>query len=272
MIKEPSAKRPRDAENFGTIRLLPWDTEIFGFPVGEYFPASDLHLRMDRARLGRTLRRQARKHELALLSARVPATRTQDIALLCHLRFRVVDHALEVRQARLARLKLPALRSRLRAARPDDLPALVAIAESSFEYGRYHTDGQFPRHLANRRYGVWVRKAMGAVSETNLMFALDAGERVAGFFDVKVADRHAELRLGAVDASLAHGLLGYHLYVGLFDHLQSIGVEEVSARVSAANTAVLNLYTAFGFQISQPEVVLHWHIDSTRIGAAPCFA
>lgn len=113
---------------------------------------------------------------------------------------------------------------------------------------------------------------MDEISETNLMFALDAGGRVAGFFDVKLADRVAELKLGAVDTTREHGLLGFHLYAGVLDHLQSIGVDEVIARVSAANTAVLNLYAAFGFQLSKPEVVMHWHIDCARIGASPALS
>jgi ribosomal protein S18 acetylase RimI-like enzyme len=254
-------------EQLGTIRVLARDTEIFGFAVAEYLPCDSLHTQTTHAALKQTLRRHARKQEVALLSARLPALRTEEIALLCTIGFRVVDYALEVRQTRLQRVKLPALRSRLRPARRDDAPAIVAVAESSFQYGRYHGDGRFPRHLADRRYGVWARNAIDEISETNLMFALDAGGRVAGFFDVKLVDPVAELKLGAVDTTREHGLLGFHLYAGVLDHLQSIGVDEVSAHVSAANTAVLNLYTAFGFQLRKPEVVMHWHIDCARIGS-----
>jgi hypothetical protein len=271
MIKEPLRKHDRfSGDRCGEMRLIPWDTEIFGFPVGEFLPADELRSRFGRNRVARMLRKEVRAREFALLSARLPAVRADDVALLGDLGFRVVDYALEVRQLRVQRLQLPNLRARVRQAEPGDRGAIVAIAEHSFHYGRYHTDGHFPRPLANRRYGVWVRKAMETRSETHWLFVLDAGERVVGFFDVNARGPVAELRLGAVDAALEHGLHGYHLYVGVLNELRALGMEEVVARVSAANTAVLNLYAAFGFQFGKAEVVMHHHVDRARIEAAVC--
>jgi hypothetical protein len=256
-----------DDGELGEIGIVPWDTQIFGFPVAEFAPANARALWKQSAGLQRMLREYAERNRVALVCARLPALRCDDIAALGDMQFRVVDHALDVRQTRLQRVKIPMRCGNLRPAIPDDLPAIEQIAETSFQFGRYHTDGNFPRHLANRRYGYWVRKAMESLSESNLMLILESGRRVTGFFDVKVTGHVAELKLGAVDIASENGLLGYQLYVGTLGRLQALGVDEVMARISAGNTGVMNLYTTFGFQFSRPEVVLHWHVGNDLCGA-----
>ena len=80
----------------------------------------------------------------------------------------------------------------------------------------------------------------------------------AGFFHVAVRDDTAELRLGAADPQ-AGGLAGYGIYVGTMHALQRTGLRSATTKVSAANTAVLNLYVALGFTFSEPQVTFHWH-------------
>ena len=48
------------------------------------------------------------------------------------------------------------------------------------------------------------------------------------------------------------------------EHMHERGYTRAKARISAANTAVVNIYAALGFQFTKPEVVLHWHSPGAR--------
>jgi ribosomal protein S18 acetylase RimI-like enzyme len=139
------------------------------------------------------------------------------------------------------------------------LPAIERIAGTSFAFGRYHGDGRFSRVLADRRYQVWARRAVLEASDSEPMLVLDGPAGVAAFMQVAIADGSAVLKLAAVDTSTEHGLLGYQLYVSTLALLQDRGCAEVTARISAANTAVLNLYAGLGFQFGRAETILHLH-------------
>ncbi|MGB8167112.1 MAG: hypothetical protein WCF18_06445 [Chthoniobacteraceae bacterium] len=244
----------------GEIVELPVDSEIFGFFVAEYRPNVAA---LGAGKTGRALsgvREQLETRSLRLISARLPASEHRAIAALADAGFKIVDYALTAHLSRLHRAKLPTAHASLRPARVGDLPRLEQIAETSFQFGRYHTDGEFPRPLANRRYRRWVGHAMRELSESNIMLVLESAGRVAGFMHVGLDHGHAELKLGAVDVALENGLLGYQLYVNTLGHLQAAGVREVSARISAANTAVMNLYAGLGFQFERPEAVFHLHL------------
>ena len=239
----------------------PIDSEIFGFAVAEFRPNLEaLRAEIPNHSAG-SLREHLEERRIRLVSARLPASEHAAIAALSGMGFKVVDYAIEAHHPRLQRAKLPASHGSLRDALPDDLPRIEQIAETSFQFGRYHTDGEFPRHLANLRYRRWVRNAMHALSASNAMLVLDAPSGVAGFMHTGIENGRAELKLGAVDVALEHGLLGYQLYVNTLAHLQAQGVREVAARISAANTAVMNLYAGLGFQFGRPEVVFHWHLS-----------
>jgi L-amino acid N-acyltransferase YncA len=179
------------------------------------------------------------------------------LASLSLLGFAFVDYSLQMTLTRAN--KLPPIRATLRLAQPDDQPAIEGIAEGAFESGRYHADARFPVHLANLRYRHWIRNAFAAHNDQTRIYVLGQPETVIGFMHVAVDGDHADLRLGAVDRSAHLGIAGFNLYAGVIAALKAENIKYITAKISAANTPVLNLYTALGFQASKPEAVFHWH-------------
>jgi hypothetical protein len=48
------------------------------------------------------------------------------------------------------------------------------------------------------------------------------------------------------------------LFAGTLDALEAEGVRLVTAKISAANTGVMNIYAHLGFLASAPEFTYHW--------------
>jgi hypothetical protein len=243
---------------WGKIALLGWDEAIFGFPVADLSdcavpPPQDV-LEAFCARTG-----------ARLVSARTVGCDTAAMARLTGCGFELVDFSLMARLVRLKLAALPTARFTLRAAAVEDRESIVDIAGRAFQFGRYHTDPRFPRELADRRYAVWVRNALASEDAADHVFVLGRPGEVAAFMHVVLKDGHADLRLGAVNPENSLGFAGFSLYVESLRAAAGLGARSASARISAANTAVLNVCAALGFQFSQPEAIFHWHYSKDPI-------
>jgi RimJ/RimL family protein N-acetyltransferase len=199
----------------GEAALLPWDTEIFGFPVADFRTGSDSLNRVS------------------------------------------VDFNFEVVLSRVRTAKIP--RFSCRAAEPDDFDGIYRIAGEAFQFGRYHTDPRFPRELADRRYVHWMRSALAVRPPSQEVFTVGPLGKPIGFLHAAFENDVADIRLAAVDPENDLGVAGLALYEGALRLLHERGCTRAKARISAANTAVVNVYAGLGFQFTKPEVVLHWH-------------
>jgi RimJ/RimL family protein N-acetyltransferase len=77
--------------------------------------------------------------------------------------------------------------------------------------------------------------------------------------DVVIRENCADLRLGGVDPQNELGFAGFALYAETLRALHESGATRVSAKISAANTRVVNILSSLGFSFSDPEAVFHWH-------------
>lgn len=260
----------REHPELGVVATLPWDGEIFGFNVGEYRPGPLGALRSTPSLLRARLASWAAEHDVELI---VCCTKGDDTPLrvaVSDLGFRFVETSLRATLPRLGAARLPPCRATVRLAEHADHDALEKIAATSFHHGRYHADPWFPRELADRRYLRWLQGALSDPAAGTHVYVVGPCGNAKGFLHTEVADSVADLRLGAVDPDANPGTAGFSLYLGAMHALAAIGVRSVVARVSATNTAVMNLYAALGFRFSDPEVVLHWHRDpSSHLLARP---
>ena len=252
---------PLDAEApaWGTVALLPWDAEVFGFPVGEFRPGGAEKIGAKWPALCERLARWARQQQVEIVCCRIPASDNPLSGLLEACGFRFVEASLRATLSPLSPERLPEARVGVRPALPEDRSRLLAIAESAFDSGRYHADARLPRALANARYRFWLENALTRPGPGTRVFALGEPGRPAGFFHVEVEAGAADLRLGAVDPAGNSGIAGFALYAGVVRLLAAEGVRRASARLTATNTAVVNLYAALGFRFAEPEIVRHWH-------------
>lgn len=244
--------------SLGRIAVLPWDRDIFGFAVADYRPPPAAQIGQNIEAAAKAVAAWAKDHGAELISASVAAGDGRLIVLMEALGFRYVDYSLTA-GANLQRKALPETRLAVRRALPDDRDDVERIAASAFDHGRYHADARFPRAMADLRYRRWMERALRDEDAAVRVYVIGAPREVRGFFHVELKGAVADLRLGAVDRADETGLAGFYLYSGTLSALKEAGVKKATAKISAGNTAVMNIYAALGFAFSHPEAVMHWH-------------
>jgi hypothetical protein len=255
-----------DKPHLGSAALVPWDTEIFGFPVAVYRIGSEqLNVSAQKEFVSR-FRQWAKAKSVALCACMVPANESHSFwkCYLAEASFHFADFTMQTALNGLQSASLPKGRSELRVAKPGDRDGVEAIAMESFRNGRYHADPLFPRELADKRYGQWVRNALAAENTIDRVYVMGEPGSVKGFFHVTVENGVSDLRLAAIAPALRGTPIGFDLYVSVLHLLKALGVQRVVTSISAANTAVISVYAMLGFSFSAPEMVFHWHRENGR--------
>jgi hypothetical protein len=246
---------------WGKIALLPWDEDIFGFPVADFQLGPNPPRAQDLPLFVNALVDYSARTKVQLVSTHVQGDDMSTIARLVRAGFLPVEFSLVATLPQIKPASLPPRRLTLREAIPEDHAVICEIAGSAFQFGRYHTDPQFPRELADARYVRWIRNALDGSDPNNFVYVLGRPGEVLGFMDVVICNGHADLRLGAVDPgrNLSSPGAGFLLYAESVRTALELGARSAIAKIAAANTGVLNIYSMLGFRFSKPEVVLHWH-------------
>ncbi len=252
----------RATPGWGTIALLPWDFEVFSFPVAEFRPGNAAEIGARQADFAQRLDSWARERQVEIVSCRLSGADHGLSALLQGSGFRFVEASLRASLAPLSADRLPEVKVPVRPAAAQDRERLLAIAGSAFDSGRYHADPRVPRELANARYRFWLDNALARPGPGTRVFVLGEPGRPAGFFHVEVEAGEADLRLAAVDKAGTPGIAGFALYTGVLKALAAEGVRRATMRLTATNTPAVNLGAALGFRFAEPEVVLHWHFPA----------
>jgi L-amino acid N-acyltransferase YncA len=245
----------------GSVSMVPWDAEIFGFPVAVYRVGAERLDATARKLFVERFRVWAAQRRVALCACTIPANESHSF-WKCYLgdaEFHIVDFSLRASLNSLQSAHLPKTPAELRDARPDDCAAIEDIATHAFSHGRYHADSLFPRELADKRYRHWVRKALAGENSSDRVYVLEEAGAVQGFYHVTVEDGISDLRLAAVAPAWRGTLLGFDLYVAMLHVLKGLGVRRVVTSISAANTGVMKIFAKLGFSFSTPEMIFHWH-------------
>lgn len=248
----------------GKACILPWDTEIFGFPVACYHTGTDQLDRSLSERFSEHFPAWAERNRVSLCSCSVPAASSFWKCYLPQVHFSFVDFGLRAALNGLQTTALPEARIPVCQAGPEDREAVEAIAVGSFHHGRYHADPLFPRELADLRYRCWARNALAGKHPFDRVFVIGEPGQIQGFYHVTIEGAVSDLRLAAVLPELQGTLVGFDLYASVLHLLKQSGVRRVFTSVSAANTGVMNVYSMLGFRFSAPEAIYHWHSPETR--------
>jgi ribosomal protein S18 acetylase RimI-like enzyme len=134
-------------------------------------------------------------------------------------------------------------------ARDIEVDALVAISHGAFEHDRYHRDFHIDREQADLRYDNWLRQLHASGDAFGLLFQ----GKLAAFFGL--TGSHIVLHAVA-DKFRGRGLAKY-LWSRACRELFDSGHKELTSSVSAANTAVINLYISLGFRFRNPVDIYH---------------
>jgi ribosomal protein S18 acetylase RimI-like enzyme len=238
--------------------LVPWDSELFGFPCWQ------LRCGEGSDALTAALRRFMEERESegeCLLVTKVP---TRDVAtgmVLGSCGFYVVETLLEIALP-LVRLTSPARSGRgaaLRQATVQDVDEIVSIAGSAFSVDRFHLDPTLSNAGADRRYRRWVEQGFHA-GDPIFVFEDRKKGTLLGFCLIR------EMPAGVVDISLAavHPILqgagiGPLMYRAMLDECRRRGYQTAATRIAVNNLPVGNLFFQLGFEIRGAVMTYHSH-------------
>ena len=250
--------------SFGCAALIPWDSDIFGFPVAQYRIGSDRIDESQTGALSESLHSWLRRNDVALCSCAIPASNAFWKTHLPRLGFQWTDLGLKVTLNGLNKAPLRPARVTLRKAVASDSDAIGVIAGQAFHHGRYHADPAFPSELADLRYRQWAISALTGNKPGEHLYVMGEPGNVQGFYHVIVDESVSDLLLAAVAPKLQGTMLGFDLYLAVLHTLKEIGVRKVESTISAMNTPVMNVYSMLGFRFSAPEVIYHWHVPQPQ--------
>ena len=240
---------------YDTVRI-PWDTEVFGFPVVRLDSCDDEFAPDDEIE---QVLACYRGQESVLVTCRVPAERVAWTYALSRHGFYPVETSIQ--PARDLSSYEPGRRFgglKLREMRDEDRSTVLAIAGSAFSHGRFHLDENIPRAGANKRYARWIENAL---ADGDLVLVFEDGDRsnVLGFYHLRdLGQQTADLSLAALDPKTQGLGLGPLMYDQCLEECVARGFERVQTNISVANSAVLNIYAELGFVFRKPEFVMHW--------------
>jgi hypothetical protein len=253
---------------WGHAAIIPWDTEIFGFPVAQLQLGDAAAVVQEQSIFSDAVMTWAKGRKVATIACRVAGAGNRNSAengwttILSKTGWHFVEYSMLVQIVRLQKVALPRTTIAVRPVESDDCQAVLKIAQSAFNAGRYHADPLFPLELANRRYYCWMENALRDTLATdnvgNRVYVIGQPGRVVGFLHAVIQNGVVDMRLAAVDSEVAGGLAGYNLYIGALAALRDEGVLHMQTRVAASNTAVLNIYSMIGCRFTAPEAVFHW--------------
>lgn len=148
----------------------------------------------------------------------------------------------------------------LRECRPDDVPALSAIARVSHRGTRFYSDPNFPRGRCDDLYAVWIERSSAGWADVVLV-AEHEGEP-AGYVSCHVdgAGGAGSIGLIAVAATARRLGLGRALVDGAVAWCGERGVDQVSVVTQGRSVSALRLYESCGFRIESVGLWFHkWY-------------
>lgn len=244
---------------WGKIALLPWDSEIFGFAVGDFRPGEITTWATHGFEVETRLAEWARERQVELIGCAVTATESQWRARLPRLGFLYVDTTLTYTIAKLQSASFPRKHASVRLATADDQAAVERICEIGFRAGRYHADPLFPLALAKARYRRWLANEFRSLGDDNRIYVVGETGSPIGFTHVRVNGDEAYITIGGADPAVQSSVLPFAVFIGTLEALRDSGVRRVQSKLSAGNTPMLNLAAYAASRFSDPEHVFHWH-------------
>jgi ribosomal protein S18 acetylase RimI-like enzyme len=168
----------------------PWDTKVVGRRVAAIKHLTQTHGARDWEVLDGLLEeaiRDAAKRGVECLTCKVQALHHAEIHALERQGFFLMDTLLDFlfdsSRTPLESIRLPKRPngSRIRLAKPEDLPEILALTEKAFatHFGRYHSDPKMPVGTGARVYEQWVRSSFEGWADWILVAEVDG--RIAGY-------------------------------------------------------------------------------------------
>lgn len=242
---------------FLRANAVPWDSEIFSFPVGA-ISAIDLRKSASAQDQFDLFKIWVREKSFDIISCRLPHQQMVASMFLERNNFRFVEMVLCPIAMGLQTYPVIDTEMVVELVCEAELLGVVSMAERSFCYERYHIDSRLDPELANLRYGHWIRNGFYDSKQVLLKVRLPDGRTVAFFVVENKDDGSVYWHLTAVNPDFQGKGLGYHIWMAMINYHKVAGIESIRTTISARNSPVLNLYSKLNFRFAPPEMTFHW--------------
>ncbi len=239
--------------------LVPWDSEIFGFPVAQ-IGRIELADGVDGATVLQEFDAWCTAQHVRLVSCRLDHLQLRESMALEGIGFRFVELVHVPRFDSFESIEEPRHAVQIAEATPDDLDAIQAIAHSAFTTGRFLLDRRLPPELSKRRNAAWVRNSLDAPDQTVLKAEID-GDLVGFFIVEQRPDRSVYWHLTAVAPEWQGRGVGTSLWRTMLIRHRTEGATFVETTISGHNPPVINLYARLGFTFRAAQMTFHWLRD-----------
>ena len=236
--------------------LVPWDSEIFGFPVAQITRVA-LEEDAQPAEALREFQAWCDEHAVRLVSCRLDHLQLRESMALEDAGFRFVEMVYRLRLDSFERIDPPRDVVLVTPASPSDLSPIEEIAYAAFTTGRFLLDRRLPPDLSNRRYATWVRNSLDAPRHT-ILKAQVAGDLVGFFIVEDRPDGSVYWHLTAIAPGWQGRGIGSSLWRTMLLRHRTEGATSVETTISGHNLAILNLYERLGFSFSSAQMTFHW--------------
>ena len=235
--------------------VVPWDTEVFGFPVAQ-ISRLELGEGADPSKILREFDAWCAGQDVRLTSCRLDHARLRESMALEEVGFRFVEMVHEPRLDLIDRVAAPRRMIQVGDATDDDVGSIEEIAYSAFTTGRFLLDWRLPPELSRRRYAAWVRRSFEDPTHAVLKAEVD-GELV-GFFIVETRpDGGVYWHLTAIAPRWQGKGVGMSLWRTMLLRHRTDGATSVSTTISGHNPPALNLYAKLGFKFGAAQMTFH---------------
>lgn len=144
----------------------------------------------------------------------------------------------------------------VRRCKPRDIPSLRAIARSSHRDSRFYYDSNFPTHLCDSLYEIWIEKSCKWYADA--VFVAESRNRPAGYVSCHLlSKRKGKIGLvGVAPYSRGRGL-GKTLINQSLRWFSQQGVRDVTVVTQGRNLNAQRLYQQLGFRSRSVQLWYH---------------
>jgi dTDP-4-amino-4,6-dideoxy-D-galactose acyltransferase len=232
-----------------TCHLLEWDSGLFGRRIGRVeLPALD-------AESAAAAVAWAERERVDCLYLLADAADAVTIGLAEANGFELKDLRVILARQGAAPAATALTGAQFRLARPDDLPALEALARVSFEDTRFFFDRRFDPAAAAELYAIWVRQSCAGQADA-VHVAADASG-ACGFLTCVLRGDVGQIGLVAVEARARGRGLGAALVDAGLRWFADHGATQVEVVTQGRNIVAQRLYQRAGFLTKAMQLWYH---------------
>lgn len=245
--------RPRESGKGCRVRVLPWDSGHFGFPIAivESHRPSEVELKQAVS--------NAERRNVRCLYFLCDADAPGLAAAAGRLGFELVDLRVtltrKLTQGDEADAPAPGPGLRVRKAVAGDLERLRPMARSSFTQSRFFVDPQFSRKAVEEMFAIWIDREV--LDPRGFGVVVEKGGGLAGFATGLTKEAEGRIQLVAVSEGARRIGVGQAAVRALVVEFAKGGMSRVSVATQGQNVGAIRLYEDAGFRMSSIQIWFH---------------